>query len=611
MDQRIINEYLQGASAEAWKVFGAHFSHEYDQDGVRFTVYAPSAQRVQLIGDFNGWQGYDMFREENGIWSIFARDIPPLSLYKYRIFTQDGKTYDRIDPFAFYSEVRPNTASRVFGLDGYRWGDGEWMGRRGKNYNAPVSIYEVHPGSWRVKSGDSRRFYRWTELVDILIPYVKEMGYTHIELLPITEHPLDASWGYQSTGYFCPTSRYGTPHDLMYFIDRCHQESIGVILDFVPVHFSCDFHALHQYDGSFLYESEYEELRYSPWGTALFDFSKPHVLSFLKSSADFWLSCFHFDGIRYDAVSNLIYRGGDPEKGLNDPGIWFLKNTNFTLQGRHPDVMLMAEDSSSFLKVTAPVAYGGLGFDYKWDLGWMHDTLEYMALSPSERAAAPEKFTHSSSYFYQDIFLLPLSHDEVVHGKKTIIGKIFGTYAQKFPQLRTLFLYMTAHPGKKLSFMGNELAEFQEWDEKKELGWNVLDYPEHKNFFYFIRQLNHLYQTEPDLFQEDYDARSFRWIDKGSVQPAVFAFQRGSGTSLLFVVLNLSAKKISNYRLPVPKSGQYCEIINSDETQFGGSGIINSDLSVSGTPRTGSHLSLKLAPFSSCIVKYTPEKGRV
>ena len=603
MDRKIITEYLQGMSAEGWRVFGAHFSHEYDQDGVRFTVYAPEAARVQLIGDFNGWQGYDMFREENGVWSIFARDIPNLSLYKYRIFTRDHKIYDRIDPFAFYSELRPNTASRVFGLDGYVWGDSEWMARRGKNYDSPVNIYEVHPGSWRVKDGGDR-FYRWPELAETLLPYVRDLGCTHIELLPITEHPLDASWGYQATGYFSATSRYGTPHDLMYFIDRCHQEGIGVILDFVPVHFSCDFHALHQYDGSFLYESAYENLRYSPWGTALFDFTKPHVLSFLKSSADFWLSCFHFDGLRFDAVSNLIHPGGDPEKGLNDPGIWFLRNTNFTLQARHPSAMLIAEDSSHFLKVTAPVPYGGLGFDYKWDLGWMHDTLEYLALPPRQRAADPEWFTHSLSYFYQDIFLLPLSHDEVVHGKKPLLEKLYGTYPEKFAQLRTLFLYMAAHPGKKLSFMGNELAQPREWNEDRQLDWDLLERPQHRGFFAFQRALNRLYRSEPNLFCGDYNAESFAWIDRGERLPAVFSFRRScpSGDGRIFAVLNLSDRLVT-YRLPISGTGACRELINTDDAQFGGSGITNRILDAPSGPRSAKHLTISLAPYASCLIR--------
>ena len=409
MRERLIEEYLNGMGTDSWKVFGAHFSHEYDQDGVRFTVYAPNAQKVSLIGSFNNWQGYDMFREPSGIWSIFARDIPENSLYKYRITTQTGDVYDRSDPFAFFSEQRPNTASIVYNMEGhFHWSDNEWMSHREKNICGPMNIYEVHAGSWKK---DGEKFLRYGELAEELIPYLKEMGYTHVELLPLTEHPLDASWGYQPSGYFSATSRYGTPEELMSLIDRCHRENIGVILDFVPVHFVSDFYALHQYDGGAVYESQEESQRYTEWGSVRFDYTKPHVISFVRSALDFWLHHYHLDGIRYDAVSNLIYPNGQPEKGVYEAGVWFLKNANYYLRRKYPGVMLIAEDSSQFLKVTAPVEYGGLGFDYKWDFGWMHDTLEYLALPPAQRQQERGKFLHSTSYFYQETYLLPFSHE--------------------------------------------------------------------------------------------------------------------------------------------------------------------------------------------------------
>ncbi|HCC01608.1 MAG TPA: 1,4-alpha-glucan branching protein GlgB, partial [Ruminococcaceae bacterium] len=333
------------------------------------------------------------------------------------------------DPFGYYAEVRPATASRIWSLDGFTWTDREWMQSRSKNYNQPMSIYEVHLGSWKTRRGikGAERFYSYDDLVDTLLPYVKQQGFTHIELLPLTEHPLDASWGYQVSGYFSATSRYGTPQQLMHFIDCCHREKIGVIMDFVPAHFIRDNYALSKFDGTYLYESADSSLRNSEWGTVFFDFTKSHVVSFLKSAVDFWLTCYHFDGIRYDAVSRLIYTCGQESRGINEAGLWFLRSTNYAMQTRHPSAMLIAEDSTNFLKVTAPVEYGGLGFDYKWDLGWMNDSLDYMMKRPDERPAFSKELTFSMDYFYKDIFLLPLSHDEVVHGKKTIIDKIYGS----------------------------------------------------------------------------------------------------------------------------------------------------------------------------------------
>ena len=521
MQEDCFTEYLRGLSSEGWRIFGAHFTHEYGQDGVRFSVYAPNAEKVSLIGTFNGWTGFEMYRLQNGVWTIFAKDIQEGELYKFRIETKSGEIYDRADPFAFFSELRPGTASVVCQLDRYEWLDAEWMGKRSKNFNDPMNIYELHAGSWKTKPGGG--FYSYEELADLLPSYCKEMGYTHVEMLPLTEHPLDASWGYQPSGYFSATSRYGRPEGLMKLVDACHREQIGVILDFVPAHFVTDFYALHQFDGGFLYESGEESQRYTEWGTARFDYTKPHVLSFMRSALDFWISRYHLDGVRYDAVSNLIYQNGRAEQGMNEAGIWFLKTSNFLLQQKYPEVMLIAEDSSQYLKVTAPVAYGGLGFDYKWNLGWMHDILDFLSLPPSIRGREKQKFLHTMDYFYQDVFLLPFSHDETVHGKKTIIDKIFGNYRSKFAQARTLYLYMAAHPGKKLSFMGNELAEFKEWDEKKELGWNLLNYPAHQTFVLFLKELNRLYSQERALFRGDYNPSCFHWVDLGGNHDAVFA----------------------------------------------------------------------------------------
>ena len=601
---REFDRYLQGDSLSGYEIFGAHLCREYDQDGVRFTVYAPGAAKVEIIGSFNQWVTWPMQREESGIWSVFIGGAKEGDMYKYHITTAQGEVHDRMDPFAFYSEVRPATASIVYQVEGYPWGDQEWMNSRSKNYNSPMSIYEMHPGSWKTKDAqEDRRFYHYDELAEELIPYVKEMGYTHIELMPLTEHPFDGSWGYQVAGYFSPTSRYGEPRQLMKLVDACHQAGIGVILDFVPLHFVRDFYALHMYDGGYLYESEYEEKRYSPWGTALFDFTKPHVLSFLKSAIDFWLSRYHFDGIRYDAVSNLIYHDGDPGKGINEPGVWFLKNCNYAIGQRHPNVMLIAEDSSQCLKVTAPVAYGGMGFDYKWSLGWMHDTLDFFALPPEVRAANKKKFTHSLHYFYQDIFILPFSHDEVVHGKKTIIDKLYGDYGQKFDQLRCLYLYMYTHPGKKLNFMGNELAEFKEWDEAKQLGWNLLTYPAHEAFWRYYRKLLHVYKEQPALYGEDYNMLGFRWIDKGERYPALFAYERSAMEEKIFVVLNLSDRPAHNYMLDVGRPGEYEVLLDTALPEYGGSISLKSVLKAKSRGPIHWGVDLMMQPLSGCIIK--------
>ncbi len=605
-----ITQFLKGQSGMAYCAFGAHTSFENGQSGIRFTIYAPNAAKVALIGSFNGWNDWTMQRRDNGVWSLFCADVPLGALYKYRITTAQGSVHDRADPFGFYSELRPNTASIVWDLDQYTWHDEHWMASRSKNFTRPVNIYEVHAGSWRrIQEGrecapteEEREFGRmltYEELADTLIPYVKQQGYTHIELMPLTEHPFDGSWGYQATGYFSATSRYGTPDQLRAFIDRCHQENIGVILDVVPLHFVTDFFGLHQLDGGFLYESQYENLRYTEWGTVLFDYTKPHTLSFMRSSLDFWLRMYHIDGLRYDAVSQLIYhhgQPGDPSSGFtneNDAGLWFLKTVNYYLQSEFPSVMLMAEDSSNYLKVTAPPQYGGLGFDYKWDLGWMNDTLEYLKLHPEDRRRSRHSIQFSMAYFYNDVFVLPLSHDEVVHGKATIIDKMWGNYEQKFSQARLLYLYMYAHPGKKLNFMGNELAEFREWDEKKELGWNVLRYPVHDAFHHFSRALNQLAVREPALYDTEYDSRAFRWLDIPGAEETVFAIARRScGGETVACVMNFG---LHPAHLHIPAlQGCWDEMINTDDSCFSGSGVVNG---------TVSHGVVHLAPLSGCLLK--------
>ena len=555
-DWEEMDRYLKGESYRGFDCFGAHPAWENGQTGARVNLYAPNARQVQLVGTFNDWNGRPLTRLENGVWTGFAPGAQEGQLYKYRIQTADGSWYDRADPFAFASERRPQTASILTRLDGYQWGDGEWMARRDKNYNRPMSIYELHAGSWRRPGGN---FPDYRELARELVPYLKEQGFTHLELLPLTEHPLDASWGYQVSGYFSATSRYGSPHALMSLVDACHQAGIGVILDFVPVHFVRDFHGLHLLDGSPLYESEDESLRYSQWDTALFDFTKPHVVSFLKSALNFWLGVYHFDGIRYDAVSNLIYRNGRREEGENAPGQWFLRSANYGIQQLHPNAMLIAEDSSDQIKVTAPVVYGGLGFDYKWDLGWMHDTLDYLALPPQQRPARRDQFCFWEKYFSQNIYLLPFSHDEVVHGKGTLFGKMWGSREDKWAQLRCLMLYQLTRPGKTLNFMGNELAQEREWSEERPLDWELLEQEDHRAFSRYFARLQRLYRELPALWKEDYHPESFAWLEPKGGNPAVFAYRRSdrSGQQVT-VVLNLSGQAVLSLRVPVSGPESAC-----------------------------------------------------
>ena len=605
LNEQLVHDYLTGNTARAYLTMGAHVG---EKGGAYFAVYAPNAARVTVCGEFNDWCDWDMTRRPDGVWFLHSWDIREGQMYKYRITARDGWVADRADPFAFCSELRPGTASRVYNLNGYHWNDEGWMRARNKNYNRPMQIYELHPGSWRrhaprgkfLPNGeeDFGAFYTYRELADELIPYVKAHHYTHIELLPLSEHPFDGSWGYQTSGYFSATSRYGSPKELMELIDRCHQAGIGVIMDCVPVHFVSDMFALQQFDGSYLYESEYEDLRFSQWGTVLFDYTKPHVVSFMRSAINFWIEYFHIDGLRFDAVSNMIYRNGDPSYGFdgtNDPNIFFLKTTNYFLQREHPQVMLIAEDSSDYVKVTAPAEYGGLGFDYKWDLGWMNDTLEYMSKHPSDRAFCSRMLTFSMAYFYDNHYLLPLSHDEVVHGKKTIVDKMWGNYDQKFSQARLLYLYMLVHPGRTLNFMGNELGEFREWDERKALGWNLLTYPIHDAFSRFIMALNELGVTQSPLYDQDYNPQCFEWMDMGRTNPTVFAISRrdSQGNSVL-AILNFGLTELKNYKIPGGSFGVWEELINTDDEVYGGSGRVNRG-SVFGTAH--------IAPLSGCLLR--------
>ena len=588
-----IDSYLKGLSFDAYETMGAHLRG----GGAQFVTYAPNAVNVELM--LNG-SLYDMHRDGRGVWSCTRDGVRQGDIYQYVITTKTLEKHYRSDPFAFYSEVRPKNASIIYDIDSYSWSDDAWLSARDKNYEKPMNIYEMHFGSWRIKEGktETERFYTYTEMADILIPYIKEMGYTHIELLPLTEHPFDGSWGYQTTGYYSATSRYGDPNGLKSFIDKCHGAGIGVILDFVPVHFARDFFALHIYDGGFVFESDNENERYSEWNTALFDYSKPHVVSFMKSAVNFWIEKYHVDGIRFDAVANLIFRHGRKDMPINDSGLWFIRDTNYTMQRLHPDVMLFAEDSTDYGKVTAPVEYGGLGFDYKWDLGFMNDTINYIKTPPNERSKHHNKMTFSMSYFYSDLFLLPYSHDEVVHGKGTMLDKAQGDHEQKMATIRAFYMWQMTHPGQKLNFMGNELGEYMEWREEKELGWNLLTYPSHDSLHEYIKKLDQLYLTEPALYKYDYNAASFRWVDVNNSGRSIFAFQRNDlAGHLIYCVFNFSASRQS-YTLNVNANGEYEEMLNSDRDIYSGSNCLNEHCFANGYK-----LNIKLAPLSAVMLR--------
>lgn len=584
--------FYTGQEFEAYRFLGA----QVQGDGsVVFRTFAPNAASISVIGDFNSWQGSDMHKIYDGnFWELTVPQVEVGSRYKFRITSQTGKTIDHCDPYGFGSEKRPHTASVVHTLDSYSFQDGAWMDRRGEGYQQPLNIYEVHLGSWQRKSDAPDDWYTYEELAQRLIPYVKECGYNYIELMPLAEHPCDASWGYQDTGFFSPTSRYGTPDQLRYFIDQCHQNHIGVIMDFVPVHFAVDDYALWNYDGTPLYEYPNTAVGRSEWGSCNFMHSRGEVRSFLQSAALYWLKEFHVDGLRMDAVSNLIYWQGDPGRGENRGAIQFLQTMNQGLKQRKPHALLIAEDSTSYSGVTRDVAHGGLGFDYKWDLGWMNDTLSYFQTPPQMRPQHYHKLTFSMMYFYQERYLLPLSHDEVVHGKATILQKMHGDYEEKFPQARALYCYMMAHPGKKLNFMGNEIGQFREWDESREQDWNLLRYPKHDELFRFIRDLNHLYLNHSALWQEDDREQGFRWLDCHQEERCIYAMERRSEKERLVFVFNFSNQTQDGYQLPVEGCSGLRPILSTEWEEYGGGVKRNEGL----LPVLHNQVQLSLPPYS-------------
>ena len=564
------DKFYRGFEYKAYEFLGAHLQG----DGTIFRVYAPAASSVKLL--IKG-ESMDMGRIWNGqFWELYVPGVYAGERYMFGINGSDGIYTERCDPYGFQMEVRPAHKSIVCNTGLYEFKDQDWMNSR-KN-SGPMNIYEMHLGSW--KGG----WQGYRNIAGELVAYLKETGYNYVEFLPLAEHPLDESWGYQTTGYFSPTSRYGSPEDLMYLIDTLHQNGIGAILDFVPVHFAVDDYGLKKFDGSFLFEYPSSDVGFSEWGSCNFMHSRPEVRCFLGSAADYWLSKFHFDGLRMDAISRMIYWQGDEKRGVNGNAVDFLKNLNAYLKETYPGIVLVAEDSTDYRGTTS-----SLGFDYKWDMGWMHDTLDFFSMPFDKRTEARGKIPFSMVYFRNEKYLLALSHDENVHGKGTIIGKIFGSDSEKMAQGRVLYLYMMTHPGAKLNFMGSELAQKNEWNEKKDLNWSLLDNPENKAFWDFIRDLNALYLANPALWQKDYSEDGFSWIDTSSINPLVYGYKRTNGIDSYSVYINLGKEAV---RIQ-PDSPEFQVVLSSDWKKYGG----NEE------EKSGNDDCLVLLPLSGFILK--------
>ncbi len=616
------DKYLigEGTHERAYEKMGAHCVSFAGQEGIVFAVWAPNARQISIIGDFNGWdsQQHPMHSSDSGIWSLFIPGLQEQTVYKYRLITQQGEQLDKADPYGFAMELRPATGSVTVNLDSYQWHDADWLAQRAgrQSLNSPISIYEVHLGSWKRK--DDGTWLTYLELAEELIPYVSEMGYTHIELLPIAEHPFDGSWGYQVLGFFAPTSRFGSPQDFMYFVDQCHQHGIGVILDWVPAHFPKDGAGLNWFDGTHLYaHADPRQGEHQDWGTMIFNYGRNEVRSFLISNALFWIDKYHIDGLRVDAVASMLYLDYSRKEGEwlpNEHGgrenlaaISFLRKANEVLHGLFPGVLTIAEESTSWPMVSRPTWLGGLGFSLKWNMGWMHDTLAYMQHEPIHRKFHHNEMTFGLLYAFHENFILPLSHDEVVHLKGSLASKMPGDDWQRFANLRAYFGFMWTYPGKKLLFMGGEFGQWQEWNHDQGLEWAASRAENHQGLQRFVRDLNHVYRAEPALWENDYDWQGFSWINANDSDNSVFSFIRRAKHSddVLVMVCNFTPVVRERYRIGAPKGGQWRELINSDLAVYWGGGISNGLISALPEPSHGlaSTLELTLPPLSVLILK--------
>ena len=617
--------FLEGKEHSAYKFMGAHFVTENRKRGVRFTTWAPRASKIYVIGDFNNWElkeEYSMEKiNERGIWSLFLPKLEEGIKYKFAVVNECGNnTVYKADPYAFKSELRPNTASVLTKIKSFRWGDKRWLNKREKEGldNKPMNIYELHLGSWKRKDGE---FMTYEEISEVLVEYIKEMGYTHVEFMPINEHPLDASWGYQGVGYYSVTSRYGDLNGLKALINKLHKNNIGVLLDWVPSHFCKDEHGLFMFDGSPTYEYEaWWKANNEGWGTCNFDLGRPEVKSFLFSNAMYWINEFHIDGLRVDAVSNMLYLDYGREYGEWEPNIYggngnleaiaFLKELNTIIKKEGKGAITVAEESTSWEGITKPVEEDGLGFDYKWNMGWMNDTLSYIELDPIYRKYHHNKMNFSMMYNYSEKFILPISHDEVVHGKKSLINKMWGDDWKKYAGLRLYASFMMGHPGKKLMFMGCEFGQFVEWREWEELQWNVIEeFDIHRKTKEYFKALNHFYLENSSLWSLDYEEEGFKWIDADNSEESVLSFIRigKNKKEKLIFICNFTPEVYYDFKVGVPGLGEYVEVFNSDSLEFGGAGNIMGDSILKATEESFKDfdysISVKVPPLGTLVLK--------
>ncbi|MGE3856605.1 MAG: 1,4-alpha-glucan branching protein GlgB [Dehalococcoidia bacterium] len=614
----------EGTHLRAFERLGAHVETVEGITGTAFAVWAPNARGVSVIGDFNGWdpRRHPMrFRQEAGVWELFVPGVRSGATYKFSVLQADGHTrIEKADPYAFAAELRPASASVVWDLEGYEWQDEAWMRDRARRnaLDAPIAVYEVHLGSW-MRGEQPDQWLSYQELATRLVDYVKRMGFTHVEFLPVSEHPLDASWGYQTLSYFAPTSRFGTPQDFMHLVDALHGAGIGVIVDWVPAHFPKDQHGLGVFDGTHLYEHEDPRLGEHPdWGTYIFNYARREVANFLLGNALFWLERYHLDGLRVDAVASMLYRDYSRKAGEwlpnqyggreNIEAIDFLRWLNETVYREHPDVLMIAEESTAWPMVSRPTFLGGLGFGLKWNMGWMHDTLEFIARDPVHRSHHLGELTFSLLYAFHENFVLPFSHDEVVHGKGSMLGKMPGDQWQRMANLRALYAYMWGHPGKKLLFMGSEFGQSAEWNFDQSLDWHLLQYDEHRGVQALVERLNALYRTEPALYEVDFEGGGFEWLEASDTANVVISFVRYARErdDMLLFVCNLTPVPRSGYRLGVPRGGRWDVVLNTDDPRYGGSGFSTPEaFEADGTPSHARDQSvvLTLPPLAVLVLK--------